>query len=153
MATAKGSGCRAPRLRPLVCPALLGIAGTGEVAAEEIPQSSVKEKTAAIPLLACTLVVRFTRISAIPYASLRVKFQEKLGKRQCSRIHHGSARAGDSEGMRPILTASLSKIPHHVVSGHLQSWHDVALGPSLYLPCSSSFLEPLLYHILSIPST
>lgn len=119
----------------------------------EIPQSSVKEKMSAVPLFACTLVLRFSCISAAPYASLCVKFQEKLGKRQRPRIPHGFACVGDSEGMRDILTASLSKIPHHIVSGHLQSWHGMALGPSLYLPCSSSFLEPLLYHILSIPST
>lgn len=57
--------------------------------------------------------------------------------------------ARDSEGMRRIP----EQRPRHVVSGHLQPWHGVAPGPSPYRPRSSSFLEPLCYRILSIPST
>lgn len=114
------------------------------------PKQRKRENLSRTPICLPACAALHSRPScASPWAKLR----QKPGKHQRPRVLHESAHAGDSEGMTDTSTASLSKIPHHVVSGHLQPWHGVALGPSLYLPCSSSFLEPLLYRILSIPST
>lgn len=148
MAVAKGSGGRAPWLGPLVCPAVLG--DQGGSSGRNTPKQCKRENLS--PTCLSARAMHHSHLSC-PLCFSMGDISGETGQTSMSRISHGPAHAGNSEGMTDILTASLSKIPHHVVSGHLQSWHGVALGPSLYLLCSSSFLEPLLYHILSIPST
>lgn len=113
----------------------------GSPAGRDTPKQQ-EERTSVVSLFAGTLVLPVTGTWA------------SSSNHHCPGIPREFAHAGDidTEGMRNIPSASLSKIPCHVVSGHL-SWHGVALDPSLYLPCSSSFLEPLLYRISSIPST
>lgn len=129
-----------------------GVVMAGEVTVEEIPQSCVQDKPSPTLLFACC------PRSASPTPELALTLLgEKLGRGGDPRISGvclsweqcRNERQRDPGPPRHIPEQN----PRHVVSGHLWSWHSVALGPTPYLPCSSSFLEPLLYHILSIPST
>lgn len=123
-----------------------------EVTVEEIPQSCVQDKPSPTLLFACCP----RSASPTPELALTLLW-EKLGRGGDPRISGvclsweqcRNERQRDPGPPRHIPEQN----PRHVVSGHLWSWHSVALGPAPYLPCSSSFLEPLLYHILSIPST
>lgn len=135
MVTVKWRGCRAPRLRPEVfqlCWEQQGQGGVGGGNHPEQPERKTPE------LDACLLHV-CPALSSHPTLPLG-EIPGETGQTSIAKFPMGCLGC-DSEGMREILTPSLSTIPI------LLSAPFVVSDPCPYLLSSSPFLEPLDYHL------